>query len=131
MLHAQKRDRDSVALTIHLNNSANDKAQVDSVFLIFDKCDLSGAGLVKKVYRPENNVIVVDKLPKGKYYLEVFCLGSYRGHFEKTLMVHPKASDDISFKLEKQDYFETGTAYIPPEKLDFSKLPITRRKSLK
>jgi hypothetical protein len=128
MLHAQERNRDSVSITIHLNNSANEKAQIDSVFIVFDRFDLSGAGLIKKIYRPENNTIVLDKLPKGKYYLEVFCLGNYKGHFEKTMMVHPKASGSVSFKLEKQDFFETGLAFIPPEKLDFSKLPITRRK---
>ena len=127
-IKAQERNRDSVTLTIHFNNSANEKAQIDSVFLVFDRYDLSGAGLIKKVYYPENNSVVVDKLPKGKYYVEVFCLGNYKGHFEKTMMVHPKATKHVSFKLGKQDFFETGMAYIPPEKYDFSKLPITRRK---
>ena len=127
-IKAQERNRDSVALTIHLNNSANEKAQIDSVYLVFDRYDLSAAGLVKKVYYPENNTIVVDKLPKGKYYVEVFCLGNYLGHFEKTMMIHPKASSNVYFKLEKQDFFETGMAFIPPEKYDFSKLPITRKK---
>ena len=67
-LPAQKRHKDSVSLTIHLNNKANDQAQVDSVYLIFDRYDLSGAGLVKKVYHPVNNTIRVEELPKGKYY---------------------------------------------------------------
>ena len=127
-IRAQERSRDSVTLTIHLNNSANEKAQIDSVFIVFDRYDLSAAGLIKKVYHPENNTIVVDKLPKGKYYVEVFCLGNYKGHFEKTMMVHPKASGSVSFRLGKQDFFETGMAFIPPETYDFSKLPITRKK---
>jgi len=65
-LPAQKRHKDSVSLTIHLNNKANDQAQVDSVYLIFDRYDLSGAGLVKKVYHPVNNTIRVEELTKGK-----------------------------------------------------------------
>src|SRR5437764_9927471 len=76
-LPAQKRSKDSVSLTIHLNNRANNHAQVDSVYLIFDRWDLSGAGLVKKIYRPEKNIIKLEKIPKGRYYVEVFCLGNY------------------------------------------------------
>src|SRR6476620_4968932 len=123
-LPAQKRNRDSVSLTIHLNNRANAHAQVDSVYLIFDRWDLTGAGLVKKIYRPEKNTIKLEKIPKGRYYVEVFCLGTYPGHFNKEIMAHPKASSRITFKLKKQEYYIVGTAYIYTQKIDFSKITI-------
>ena len=127
-LPAQKRNRDSVSLTIHINNRANAQAQVDSVFLIFDRWDLTGAGLIKKVYYPEKNTIKLDKLPKGRYYIEVICLGNYPGHFNKEIMAHPKASSRFSFKLKKQSYYLAGTAYIPPQRIDFSNLTVTKSK---
>ena len=126
-LPAQKRSKDSVSLTIHLNNRANGHAQVDSVYLIFDRWDLTGAGLVKKIYRPEKNIIKLEKVPKGRYYVEVFVLGTYPGHFNREIMAHPKASSKISFKLKRQEYYIVGTAYIPPQKVDFSKLSINKK----
>ena len=126
-LPAQKRSKDSVSLTIHLNNRANNHAQVDSVYLIFDRWELNGAGLVKKIYRPEKNTIKLEKIPKGRYYVEVFCLGNYPGHFNKEIMAHPKASTRITFKLTRQEYYIAGTAYIPPQKVDFTKLSINKK----
>ena len=127
-LPAQKRHKDSVSLTIHLNNKANDQAQVDSVYLIFDRYDLSGAGLVKKVFLPVDNTIRIEKLPKGKYYVEVYCLGNYPGHFNKLIMAHPKARSRHSFRLRKQEFYPVGMAYIPPQKVDFSHLSVTKSK---
>jgi hypothetical protein len=124
---AQKRSRDSVSLTIHLNNRANSQAQVDSVYLVFDRWDLTGAGLVKKIYYPEKNTIKLEKLPKGRYYIEVICLGNYPGHFNKEIMAHPRASSRFSFKLKRQEYYLAGTAYIPSQRIDFSNLSVTRK----
>ena len=124
---AQKQSRDSVSLTIHLNNRANSQAQVDSVYLVFDRWDLTGAGLVKKIYYPEKNTIKLEKLPKGRYYIEVICLGNYPGHFSKEIMAHPRASSRFSFKLKRQEYYLAGTAYIPSQRIDFSNLSVTRK----
>ena len=126
-LPAQKRSRDSVSISIHLNNRANAQAQVDSVYLIFDRWDLSGAGLVKKVYYPEKNTIKLDNLPKGRYYIEVFCLGNYPGHFNREIMAHPRGGKKFSFKLKRQEFYLVGTAVIPHEKVDFSKLTVTKK----
>ena len=126
-LPAQKRNRDSVSVTIHLNNRANSQAQVDSVYLIFDRWDLTGAGLVKKVYYPEKNTIRLEKLPKGRYYIEVICLGHYPGRFNKEIMAHPRASKRFSFRLKKQGFYFVGNANIPPQKVDFSNLSVIRK----
>jgi len=124
---AQKRSRDSVSITIHLNNRANAQAQVDSVYLIFDRWDLTGAGLVKKVYYPEKNTIKLEKLPKGRYYIEIFCLGNYPGHFNREVMIHPRASSRFGFKLKRQEFYLVGTAYIPTQKVDFSNLSVNKK----
>ena len=123
---AQKRSRDSVSITIHLNNRANAQAQVDSVYLIFDRWDLTGAGLVKKVYYPERNTIKLEKLPKGRYYIEIFCLGSYPGHFNREV-IHPRGSSRFGFKLKRQEFYLVGSAYIPPQKVDFSNLSVNKK----
>jgi len=126
-LPAQKRNRDSVTVTIHLNNRANSQAQVDSVYLIFDRWDLTGAGLVKKIYFPEKNTIRLEKVPKGRYYIEIICLGNYPGRFNKEIMAHPRGSTRFTFRLKRQEYYSVGAAYIPQQKVDFSKLSINKK----
>jgi hypothetical protein len=126
-LPAQKRSRDSVSVTIHLNNRANSQAQVDSVYLIFDRWDLTGAGLVKKIYYPEKNTIKLEKVPKGRYYIEVICLGTYPGRFNKEIMAHPRGSTRFSFRLKRQEYYSVGAAKLPQQKVDFSNLSIYKK----
>jgi hypothetical protein len=126
-LPAQKRSRDSVSVTIHLNNRANSQAQVDSVYLIFDRWDLTGAGLVKKIYYPEKNTIKLERVPKGRYYIEVICLGTYPGRFNKEIMAHPRGSTRFTFRLKRQEYYSVGAVTIPHQKVDFSNLSIYKK----
>src|ERR1700727_2238796 len=48
----------------------------DSVLVIFDRCDHTGAGIVFKVFKADlDNGITVPEVPAGKYFVTVQCLG--------------------------------------------------------
>src|SRR6185436_16168413 len=76
-----KKRADSVRVIIELNNDLNQKAPVDSVIVIFDRYNLSGAGTIKNVYYPVNNKVVIENVPEGKFYITVICLGIYKDSF--------------------------------------------------
>ena len=81
----RKADRDSTAIIITLNNNSNHNKPVDSVYIILDRYDRTGAGIVKQVFYPINNKISFS-IPKGKYYVDIFCLGLHdKEHFGKII----------------------------------------------
>ena len=72
--------------TFHIDNTVNKNNTVDSVLVILDKFDHSGAGIVTKVFYPgANNQIVIEGLPAGKYYAEIYVLGFYKNIFLPSL----------------------------------------------
>ena len=102
--------------TFHLDNTVNKNNTVDSVLVILDKFDLSGAGIVRKVFYPDSlNQIIVEDLPKGKYYAEVYVLGLYRKHFSTIIYTKASKKNKISFPLDYKDVYIPGKATIPPE----------------
>jgi hypothetical protein len=101
-----------------LNNAVNKNNQVDSVLVILDKYDRTGAGIVTKIFYPnQQNEIFIDELPAGKYYAEVFVLGMYQKHFSKIITVTSKAGskNKTSLSLDFTEAYTSGAANIPAE----------------
>ena len=122
----KKAVRDSAAIIISFNNNSNQDKPIDSVFVIFDKWDLSGAGIVKQVFYPVNNRIALI-IPKGKYYVDVYCLkGRRREHFGTIFKAKLNKKNILFFKLEEAELFMPGSVQFPQEKIDFGNLSITR-----
>jgi hypothetical protein len=120
---------DSTTVIICLDNDPHHNLYIDSVFLIFDRYDHSGAGVVKEIFYPVDNTIRVT-IPKGKYYVNIICLGSYGNeHFDKIVTAKSDREKKLLLKLREADLFTPGLASIPEEKIDFSNLSITRATS--
>ena len=122
-LSAQKSVGASFSVTILLKNK---KITVDSVYAIFDRYDLTGAGVVKKVFYPSKNKIVIENVPKGKYYIDVFCIGIDRQNFTQVSTVSKRRSNKVSIPLKTYETYIPGTAVIPSSRIDFSNLMVTR-----
>lgn len=122
---AQKAAVDSISVTILLRNK---KITVDSVYVIFDRYDLTGAGVVKKVFYPSQNKIVIEKVPKGKYYVDVFCLGIGQQNFSKISTVGNRRPNKLLIPLKTYETYIPGTAVIPSSNIDFSNLIVTQKK---
>jgi len=107
--------------TIRLNNEQNNHRAVDSVLVVLDKYDLTGAGVVMEVFYPdENNNITISNLPLGKYYAEIYVFGAERHHFSEVIAVRnsglkKKLTNRINLKLKEVELYVPGTASLPAE----------------
>src|SRR5882762_9776141 len=80
-----KTFKDSTTVVFKLDNPSHHNLNIDSVFLIFDKYDHSGAGVVMQIFYPVDNIIRVT-VPKGKYYVNIVCIGTYSNkHFDRII----------------------------------------------
>lgn len=120
----RKKPTDSVTVVIRLSNSSYDKPVSDSVLVIFDRFDHSGAGVIKKVFFPVNNKIVIGKVPPARYYIAVYYLGPHREKFTELTFVNNRHSNVFSYRVKSSDHFTPGLAVIPVEPVDISKLRI-------
>ena len=115
-----KRRADSVRVTIELNNSLNNQAPVDSVIVIFDRYNLTGAGTVKKIFYPVKNRVIIENVPEGKFYITVICLGIYKDSFTEVSYVYEKRRNKnaFSFRLKEAEEFDPSAVFIPAEKIN-------------
>ena len=101
----------------------------DSVLVIYDRYDLSGAGIVKKVYYPgAKQTILIPNIPSGKYLVVIQCLGKHHDRYEKLIKVKCGKTSYVSVKLSPYDEFKSGNASIPKNMVDFSRLSIVTMK---
>jgi hypothetical protein len=116
---AQKKRADSVQVTIRLDNSLNNNTPVDSVYVIFDRYNLTAAGTVKKVFYPVNNTVTIPAVPEGKFYITVLCLGIYRDSFSEVSYVYEnrKNKNTFQFRLKPAEFFNPDSILIPAEKI--------------
>jgi len=126
----KKPSHDSTTVIIQLNriDILDHNAAIDSIYLVFDKFDHSGAGIVKQKFYPTDNTIRLT-IPKGKYYVNIVCLGLFIGeNFDRIINAKENKENIVSIKLREPALFTPGLAYIPEEKIDLSNLMVTRYK---
>jgi hypothetical protein len=121
----RRNQKDSATVIIKIGNISNPHLTIDSVYLIFDRYDLTGAGVIKKVFYPVNNELEIT-VPKGKYYIDLFCLGNYSKHFDWVIKTKTKKKNKLQLNLDASSFFTPGLVSIPPDKIDFSNLNVTR-----
>jgi hypothetical protein len=117
--------RSSGSLLINFSNHS-ETAHADSVLVIFDKYDHTGAGIVRKIFYPnENHVIEIADLPAGKYYVSIQCLGLHHDYSEKVINIERNKANKLKIKLQDCEVFQVGKAEIPTDHTDFTKLSVT------
>ncbi len=117
--------RDSGTVIITLQNAADKLSKIDSVFVIFDRFDLRGAGVVKKVFYPDTENKVQVSLPKGKYYISIYCLGIYnKESFDRVIKAADHKTRNIFLRLQVSALYKQGLARIPADHFDPSHLAI-------
>lgn len=126
----RKRLPDSVNVLIRLHPRNPSNPRVDSVLVIFDRFDHTGAGIVKNIYYPTNNQFTIPKVPEGKYYITIFCLGFYNDTFTDLMYISKRHSNNLKYKLRRTEQFIPGT-FLPDMTIDFTRLAITNTKSFR
>ena len=121
----QLPSKDSGTVVITLQNASDKLSKIDSVFVIFDRYDLRGAGVIKKVFYPDLENKIRVNLPKGKYYISIYCLGIYnKESFDRIISAKPNKKKNIFLRLQASALFKQGLARIPGEHFDPSHLAI-------
>ena len=99
----------------------------DSVWVIFDRYDRTGPGVVNKIYSPQRTNPLVINVPAGKYFIDVICFGKDRKqHLTTISTIGKRRKNIVKFRLEPMIPYIPGTAVIPRQKVDFSRLKIFR-----
>ena len=125
---AQKSSPDSLAVTILLKNKY---VIVDSVYIIFDRYDLTGAGVIKQKFYPTDNKVVIEKVPKGKYYVDIYCIGIDQQNYTRVSTIGKRKTNKVTVPLQYYEAYIPGTAIIPPSIIDLNNLIVTQKKSYK
>jgi hypothetical protein len=117
---------DSGKVIFSLHNASDRQSRIDSVYLIFDRYDRRGAGIIKQVYHPVNNEVEI-KVFKGRYYVSIFCLGIYnKAGFDRVITVRANRQRKIFLRLQASALFTPGMVKIPRENWDPSHLAILK-----
>ena len=124
IINAQRKKKNvTTPVTIRFENVKKNNVPLDSVLVIFDRYDLTGAGVVKKIYYPVNNVVSIQDVPEGKYYINVLCLCAVKYLFTHEGFVY-KGKNKVRFKLPKGEVFYPGT-FLPEDYFNINTLAIT------
>lgn len=111
------------------NNLAPAEAHKDSVLIIFDRCNHTGAGVIYKVFSVnENGNIIIEGVPEGKYFVTIQGLGLHRDRMETVVIVKSQKNREMSIKMEDSEEFSKDNVIIPSSKTDLSSLSVVTMK---
>lgn len=101
----------------------------DSVLVIFDKFDHTGAGVIFQVFAADNeNGINISQVPAGKYYVTIQCMGLHHDRIEKTITIKKQKNEKVNFELEASEVFSKDNVKIPVYHTSLSELSILKSK---
>ena len=93
----------------------------DSVLIIFDRFDHTGAGVVYQKYAADNaQGIDIAQVPAGKYYVVIQCQGLHHDRLEKVITIKAKKSEKVHIAFGESEEFSKNGVVIPTFRPDFS-----------
>ncbi len=110
---------------------SNIKAQdhTDSVLVIFDRFDHTGAGVIYQVFAADQqNGIDISAVPAGKYYVTIQCLGLHHDRLEKKVTIKKQKNEKISIALSASELFTKDNVVIPVSHTKLTDLSILSNK---
>lgn len=101
----------------------------DSVLIIFDKYNRTGAGVVYQVFATDSSHgVTIPAVPAGKYYVTIQCKGLNRDRVEKLVTIKAKKHEKVRVELQASEVFSKDDVVIPAFQPSFSDLAILRSK---
>jgi hypothetical protein len=99
----------------------------DSVLVIFDRYDRTGAGIVFKVFKADlDNGVTVPEVPAGKYFVTVQCLGLHRDRMEKKVVVKYNKNHTVNLALGDSQEFSKDKVVIPAYRFDITHMTVLK-----
>lgn len=101
----------------------------DSVLIIFDRYDHTGAGVVYQMFATDaEHGVTLPAVPAGKYYVTIECKGLHRDHMETLVTVKSRKSEKVRIKLEDSEVFSKDNVKIPVYRPAFADMTILKTK---
>lgn len=101
----------------------------DSVLIIFDKYNRTGAGVVYQVFATDStNGVTIPAIPAGKYYVTIQCKGLHRDRVEKLVTIKAEKHGKVRIELEASEAFSKNDVVIPAYHPGFSDMAILKSK---
>lgn len=86
----------------------------DSVLIIFDRCDHTGAGVIYQVfYADQDKNVTIPAVPTGKYFVTIQCLGMHRDRMETIIHVKSQKNEQVKINLTACEEFSKDKVVIP------------------
>lgn len=109
------------------NIDAQDHA--DSVLVIFDRFDHTGAGVIFQVYAADQqNGIDISAVPAGKYFVTIQCMGLHHDRLEKTITIKKNKNAKVNIVLSVSELFSKDHVVIPETHTNLADLSILNSK---
>lgn len=113
----------------HFSNSANCDEHADSVLVIFDRYNRTGAGVIYKVFAADkDHSITIPAVPEGKYYVTIQCLGLHRDRVEKVVRIKSKKHENVRIDLQQVEIFSKDKVVIPAYRPSFNDMAVLKTK---
>ena len=109
--------------------NVNAQDHTDSILVIFDRFDHTGAGVIYQVYSADQqNGIDISAIPAGKYYVTIQCLGLHHDRLEKTITIKKQKNEKINIALSASELFSKDNVLIPVTHAKLTDLSILSNK---
>jgi hypothetical protein len=116
-------------IQFRFNSIAPCQQHQDSVLIIFDRYNHTGAGIIFQVYSADkDHCIDIPSIPAGKYYVTIQCLGRHRDRLEKLVRIKPKKKEKVRINLEETEEFSKDKVIIPAYHPNFANMAVLRTK---
>ena len=126
---ATKALTNSGAVRFQFPKAFSDQDHKDSVLIIFDRFDHTGAGVVyQKFAADDEQGITLPQVPAGKYYVVIQCLGLHHDRLEKVVNIKSRKSEKVRIALGDSEEFSKNNVVIPADRFDFSDMAVLKTK---
>ena len=106
-------------------NNIDAQVHADSMLVIFDRYDHTGAGVIFQVYAADQkNGVDISAIPAGKYYVTIQCMGLHHDQIQKTITVKKNKNEKINIALSATELFSKDNVVIPATHTKLSDLSI-------
>jgi hypothetical protein len=107
----------------------NAQDHTDSILVIFDRFDHTGAGVIYQVYAADQqNGIDISAVPAGKYYVTIQCMGLHHDRLEKTITIKKQKNEKVNIALVASELFSRDNVVIPVTHTKLTDLSILSNK---
>jgi hypothetical protein len=109
------------------NNFSSGGMHKDSVLIIFDRYNHTGAGVIYQVFTADTNrCITIQDVPAGKYYVTIKGLGLHRDQMEMIVRIKSSKKGKVKINLEDSEEFSKDNVVIPVFHPSFDDMAVLR-----